>query len=55
MTKEKFNAYQKVQQLWRTNMFDIRMVCTLSRNTLTREDCLDIMENYETYDKQFNQ
>lgn len=54
MNKEKFLAYVAVQESGATNMFDIRAVIALSWDELTREDCLDIMQNYETYDKQFN-
>jgi hypothetical protein len=53
MTREKFEAYLKVQKSGKTNMFDITMVCQLAckrKNLiLNRKDCLDIMSNYEEY------
>lgn len=49
ITKEKFAAYMKVQYGGRTNMFDIKRVMALSGGRLTKGDCEDIMENYETY------
>ena len=53
MTKEKFQAYVKVQRSGRTNMFDIKAVCALSVGKLSQEDCFDIMENYDKYEKEF--
>ena len=49
MTREKFVAYEAVRQSGETNMFAITVVCRLSGGVLTREDCLDIMGNYEEY------
>lgn len=50
MTKEKFNAYVKVQESGITNMFDIKKVMEISdfiyNVPLTKEDCFYIMENY---------
>ena len=53
MTKEKMQAYENVRQSGLTNMFDIKKVISLSKFILTREDCIDIMENYTKYIKQF--
>ena len=54
MTKEKFNAYVRVQKSGLTNMFDVRNVINLAEVELTKEDCLDIMKNYEKYEKEFS-
>lgn len=53
MKKEKFMTYVAIQKSWATNMFDVRTVVELSRWELTREDCFDIMNNYEKYDKEY--
>ena len=58
MTKEKFEAYVKVQEEGLTNMFDIPNVIGLaqkfSEEQLTKEDCLDIMKNYENYKEKWS-
>lgn len=50
ITKEKFEAYVKVQESGITNMFDIKKVMEISdfiyNVPLTKEDCIYIMENY---------
>ena len=51
ITKEKVQKYENVRQSGITNMFDIHNVMNLSR--LSREDCLDIMKNYEKYMEEF--
>ena len=52
ISKEKFEAYVKVQKSGITNMFDIKKVQELSdflcNVPLTKEDCLYIMKNYGT-------
>ena len=53
MTKEKFLAYEQVRQSGMTNMFDVRMVIELSDEVLTKDDCLDIMSNYNEYEKKY--
>jgi hypothetical protein len=55
MTKEKFNAYRKVQFSGATNMWNVQKVIDLSDDALTREDCLDIMQNYKAYAEQFGE
>jgi len=55
MTKEKFNAYRKVQFSGATNMWDVKTVIDLSDDALTKEDCLDIMQNYRAYEEQFGE
>jgi exosome complex RNA-binding protein Csl4 len=47
ITKEDFQAYIKVQNSGRTNMFDLRNVVKLSG--LSREKILEIMTNYRIY------
>ena len=54
MTKEKFEAYLSVQKSGLTNMFDIKQVINLSDETLSKEDCLDIMKNYNKYKTEYN-
>jgi len=49
MNKEKFNAYVAVQKGGLTNMFDVGNVINLAEVELTKEDCLDIMQNYDRY------
>jgi len=53
MTKEKFESYDAIREGGLTNMFDVNMVIRLSNFTLTKEDCLDIMDNYAKYEKEF--
>ena len=53
MTKEKFEVYVAVQKSGITNMWDVNRVIELSDNILTKEDCLDIMQNYAQYEKEF--
>jgi len=53
ITKEKFNAYVRVQKGGLINMFDIRKVIELSGEELTEEDCIDIMENYSEYRRKY--
>jgi len=51
ITKEDFQAYLKVQNSGKTNMFDLRNVVKLSG--LSREKILEIMTNYRKYKKQW--
>jgi len=53
ITRAKFDSYEDVRQGGQTNMFDLKTVCLLADEDLTREDCLEIMANYETYEAQF--
>ena len=53
ITEEQFKAYVKIQESGATNMFDVRAVVALSRGKLSREDVLDIMDNYDTYSEKF--
>ena len=46
ITKEEFQAYERVRVSGMTNMYDVRTVMDLS--DLTREKCLAIMEQYWT-------
>jgi len=48
-----FKTFQKIQESGKTNMMDIKKVIELSNNKLTKEDCLDIMENYSEYESEF--
>jgi hypothetical protein len=51
ITEKKFRDYVRVQNSGVTNMFNLNMVMSLSG--LTREECLNIMENYAEYYKKF--
>jgi hypothetical protein len=51
ITKAKVQKYEDVRQSGVTNMFDLKKVTQLSG--LTKEECLDIMGNYNTYIKKF--
>lgn len=53
MTQEKFETYYAIQMSGVTNMFAIKTVIELSRDELMREDCLDIMKNYNKYKKEY--
>lgn len=46
ITKEKFLDYEAIRKSGVTNMFDLQVVVSLSDN-LTREDCIEIIKNYE--------
>lgn len=45
-TKEQFESYVAVRNSGLTNMFDIRTVCALSDEILTKENCLYIMKHF---------
>ena len=49
ITKEKFDAYKKVQMSGVTNMWDVALVEELSG--LEREEILNVMKNYGEYEK----
>ena len=53
MTKEKFLAYEKIRDSGEYNMMDIKSVIALaemkSEVELTKDDCMDIMKNYDKY------
>jgi len=51
MTKAKFQSYVDVQMSGVTNMFNVKMVSDLSG--LTKDECLDIMKNYGTYEETY--
>ena len=53
VTKEKFLDYVRIQYSGVTNMHDVRTVCDLSTEGLTKDDCLDIMKNYSDYKKKW--
>ena len=53
VTKQKFISYLRIQRSGLTNMFDVRAVCDLSGKVLTKEDCIDIMSNYDKYMEQW--
>jgi hypothetical protein len=53
ISREKFEAYEKVRQSGVTNMFNISMVSELSYPHLTMVEIRYIMENYEQLMKTF--
>ena len=58
ITREKFKAYQKVQNSGRTNMMALQNVMDiayeLSKTELTADDCIYIMKNYKTLEEEYN-
>ena len=46
-TQEQFEDYISIRNSGVTNMFDVRMVCSLSTTGLTRDNCMYIMQNFE--------
>lgn len=52
ITKKDMQAYEDVRQSGVTNMFDVKKVMLLSG--LTKEECINIMENYDEYMKKYN-
>lgn len=51
VTKDKFLTYVRVQKTGGINMMDVKRVIELSG--LTKDEILDIMENYSTYENQY--
>ena len=54
MTKEKFDTFVDIQERKITNMFHPTAVQIHAGGKLTREDCVDIIGNYEKYEKEYN-
>ena len=46
ITLEEFKAFEKVRSGGKTNMFDVNMVCRLSRHVLSPDIVRKIMKNY---------
>lgn len=53
ITKEEFEIYEEIRSKGLTNMFDVRNVISLSSGELTRDDCLEIMKNYDKLMKKY--
>lgn len=51
ITKEEFERYEEVRASGVTNMFDVKMVESLSG--LDKLKCLEIMRNYSTLMKEY--
>ena len=51
ITKNEFQSYVSVQMSGVTNMFDVKTVESISG--LSKAKIMDIMKNYEQYDKTF--
>jgi len=57
MKKAKFLAFEKVRKSGLTNMYDInevRLIAIKYGQMLTKEDCFDIMVNYDKYKKKYD-
>ena len=52
ITKEKFKAYRELQNSGEINMLDYINGCKLTG--LSKEECIDIINNYNTYREKFN-
>ncbi len=52
-TKEQFEDYVRIQKSGVTNMFDIKTVCRLSYEGLTKDICFYIMDNYEELEEEY--
>jgi len=46
VTREEFEAYERVRESGETNMFDARAVEVLSNGVVTRKKLVAIMQNY---------
>lgn len=56
MIKAKFLAFEKVRLSGETNMYDINEVIRISikyGQILTKEECFDIMVNYDKYKQKY--
>lgn len=57
MTKEKFKAFLTIRDSGITNMFDVKKVIELAKGmcdvVLTREDCMDCMQKFSNYLKEY--
>ena len=47
ITQTQFEEYERIREEGITNMYNLSHVVEMSGETLTREDCKAIMENYE--------
>jgi len=54
MNEEKFKTYEEIRGCGATNMFDVKAVVSLSDGVLDRDDCLDIMQNYNEYKEKYS-
>lgn len=56
MTKAKFIAFEKTRRSGLTNMYDIdsvRLIAIKYGQMLTKEECFDIMVNYDKYVRKY--
>ena len=51
ITEHQFASYVTVQESGITNMWNVSLVTELTG--LTKDQCIDIMKNYEKYSKRF--
>lgn len=47
ITREQFDEYERIREEGQVNMFNLSHVVEMSGETLTKEDCRAIQENYE--------
>lgn len=52
-TKEQFEDYVRIRDIGVTNMFDISAVCAYSVTGLTRDNCVYIMQNFESLAEEY--
>lgn len=53
ITLEEFKAYEKVRSGGKTNMYDVNMVCRLSKHVLSQDTCIKIMKNYSYLNEKY--
>lgn len=53
ITKDQFDAYERVRQSGVTNMWDITTVCRYSGGELEEYDVMEIIKNYDEYAKAY--
>ena len=54
ITKEQFDAYEKVRESDETNMFAVSQVIRLSEGALTQDIIMSIMKNYSELKEKFH-
>ena len=55
ISRDKFKIYEGIRQSGLTNMFDLSTVCMLSGEVLSRDDCLEIMKNYDELKEKYEE
>ena len=52
-TKEQFEDFLRIRDSGKTNMFNFRMVCAMSRRRLKPSHCLYILHHIEELEKEY--